>query len=140
MQLEEEKLYFQNSKIIFTEHATDRIKERFGLKKSSVKKITEEAVKLGTFYKSTATKTNKNPSACFIYKDRVFVFAKEEKKNTITLTTAFYHNKNTQVEEKYHFYNNGKKEINKINDKKRTKTKIADANRKSNKYKNYKFS
>jgi len=131
---------YRTSEIELTDHAFDRLKERFGLKKTTLMKIAIDAIKYGEFHTNSPLEIyKKTKSVSFIRKNKIFVFREKtiiETEKKIALITIYPFEKNTSIEEKFKEFNKGREQITRNDQRKKEKYKVADAHRKSKKHKN----
>jgi hypothetical protein len=138
---EDLKLHYQNSTIIFTDHAIEKARKRFSLNKEAIVKLAKEAVSDGEFYIHSLIRHKDNQSYAFIFNNKVFVFGDGRDRYTgehVTLfKTVYPHGKNTELPKNYKHFIKGKPIIATNTSKQARKESIARSVRKANKHKQF---
>ena len=134
-ELESKEHLYRSMQIVHTDHALERIKERFNLSKTSVPRLAEEALRDGSFFISKRSKFN---SLSFLLKDKIFIFAETNgpgNSKKLALLTAYPITTQPPVKDSKQIYKAGKKRTLTKDDRAHAKHKKAANHRKLNKYK-----
>jgi hypothetical protein len=137
---EELKYFYQNSKLIFTDHALEQAKKRFSLNKEAIIRLTKEAIANGEFFIHIPTKDD-DISYSFVFKEKIFVIGDSRdyitKEHVTALLTIYPRGKNTELDKNYKTFIKGKPIVKQGFSGKKYKNLAVKADRKNNKHKQF---